>query len=217
MPASPPPDAVLFDFDGVILDSRAAVCSAINRTLTEHALPTRDARTLERFIGPPILEAFAELAGEAETSATVAALADTYHQRYAEIYLELTTLQAGIEPVLRTLPIRAVLATAKQIEFVHPLLERLGIADCFEAVFAPTLDRLDEAKPQIVARGLKFLRAGAPVLVGDRSYDVDAARANGIPCIGVTWGIGDREELQRAGAAEIVTRPGELQRRLVQG
>ena len=47
-------------------------------------------------------------------------------------------------------------------------------------------------------------------MIGDRSYDVDAAHANAIRAIGVTWGIGDRAELEAAGADAIVERPAEL-------
>jgi phosphoglycolate phosphatase len=210
MSPPPVPDAALFDFDGVIIDSRAAVRSAINQTLAGHGMPTRPEHTLDHFIGPPILSAFAELSAAEENSALVASLADTYHRRYEDLYLEQTTLECGIEPVLRALTLPLVLATAKPIEFVDPLLIRLGIGDCFDAVFAPTLDQLQESKTQTVARALQFLGASAPVMVGDRSHDVLAARANRIRCIGVTWGIGDEEELQQAGADVIVNRPREL-------
>lgn len=214
MSPPPPPDAALFDFDGVIIDSRAAVRSAINRALADHGMPTLPELTLDRFIGPPILGAFAELTGAPEGSALVAALVATYHRRYESLYLELTELEDGIEPVLRALTLPVVLATAKQIEFVDPLLDRLGISDCFAAVFAPTLARLHESKTQTVARALRFLGASAPAMIGDRSYDVEAARANGIRSIGVTWGIGDSEELREAGADVIVSTPQELLRLL---
>jgi phosphoglycolate phosphatase len=46
------------------------------------------------------------------------------------------------------------------------------------------------------------------VVVGDRHYDVEAARACGLRAIGVTWGVGDRDELR--GADIIVERPAEL-------
>ena len=45
-------------------------------------------------------------------------------------------------------------------------------------------------------------------MVGDRCYDVEAARACGLRAIGVTWGIGDRDELR--GADIIIERPAEL-------
>ncbi len=47
-------------------------------------------------------------------------------------------------------------------------------------------------------------------MVGDRRFDVEGAHANGIECIGVTWGFGSREELETAGADRIIDHPGEL-------
>jgi phosphoglycolate phosphatase len=47
-------------------------------------------------------------------------------------------------------------------------------------------------------------------MVGDRSFDVLAAHAHGIPAIGATWGIGGAEELTEAGADRIVAHPSEL-------
>ena len=47
-------------------------------------------------------------------------------------------------------------------------------------------------------------------MVGDRSFDIIAAHAHGLPAIGVTWGIGTREELRDAGADAIIDRPDEL-------
>lgn len=48
------------------------------------------------------------------------------------------------------------------------------------------------------------------VLVGDRLHDVEGAKQCGIDCIGVTFGFGDREELEDAGAKHVVDRVEEL-------
>ena len=49
------------------------------------------------------------------------------------------------------------------------------------------------------------------VMVGDRDLDVFAARAVGIPCVGVTYGkTGTREELANAGAVAIADSVDEL-------
>ena len=51
-------------------------------------------------------------------------------------------------------------------------------------------------------------------MVGDRSFDMVAARAHGLRAIGVAWGIGDRDELTGAGAEEIAETPADLARAL---
>jgi phosphoglycolate phosphatase-like HAD superfamily hydrolase len=47
-------------------------------------------------------------------------------------------------------------------------------------------------------------------MVGDRKHDVQAALRHGVPTAGVLWGYGSRDELERAGAAVIIDRPGDL-------
>ena len=57
------------------------------------------------------------------------------------------------------------------------------------------------------------MAAAAPrtaISVGDRGSDIRAAAAHGIAGIGVTWGYGDRGELNDAGAVAIATSAGEL-------
>jgi len=203
MPLTPPAEAVIFDFDGVIIDSLPAVETAINGALVEHGFEPRPRPEVARCIGPPTLTAFASLTGAAEDSATVAGTVATYHELYARVYLQQTLLVDGIAGVLERLTLPRALATSKELRFVAPLLERFGLR--FDAVSAP---ELSEPKSQTVARALDALGGVDAVVVGDRFYDVDAARANSLRVIGVSWGIGEREEL--AGADFLVDRPEEL-------
>ena len=48
------------------------------------------------------------------------------------------------------------------------------------------------------------------VMVGDRKYDIEGAKANNIDSIGVLYGYGNKEELTNAGANKIVTDIKEL-------
>jgi phosphoglycolate phosphatase len=203
MPLTPAADAAIFDLDGVIIDSLPAIETAINGALAAQGFARRSARELERFIGPPTLDAFVELTGAAEDSDTVAACVRTYREIYARVYLERTRLVQGIADVLRDLTLPRALATSKPREFVGPLLEHFAIE--FAHVSAPVLS---EPKTRTVDRALRALGAHAAVVVGDRCYDVEAARACGLRVIGVTWGVGDRDELLDADV--IVERPAEL-------
>ena len=85
------PAAVLFDLDGVLLDSRMAIVRCIQHGLRENGAPVPPAAELERFIGPPLIDAFAELAGPERADACLAA----YRERYVWSSLEETTVVPG--------------------------------------------------------------------------------------------------------------------------
>ncbi len=207
----PPPGAAVFDLDGVIVDSRGAVRAAVAAALADNGLGPRPDAELDRLIGPPVRAGFAWLLGIDEDSPLLAACVDAYHRGYAALQLARTSLVPGIDELLGQLSLPLAIATSKPAEFVAPLLAALAIADRFRAVCAPTLAQPDEPKSAILARALAALGAGPDaVMIGDRSFDVEGAHANGIRAIGVTWGIGDRAELLAAGADAIVERPAAL-------
>jgi phosphoglycolate phosphatase len=205
------PQAVLFDLDGVLLDSRTAIVRCIQHGLRETGAPVPPAADLERFIGPPLIDAFAELAGPDLAGACIAA----YRERYVWSSLEETTVVPGAAEALASVAacVPVAVATTKPRAFAEPLCERLGLAPSLAAVCGPELDAAAEVKSVTVRRALAALglSAGADApLVGDRSYDVEAAQANRIACVGVLWGIGDETELRAAGAEVIVGSPADL-------
>jgi len=64
------------------------------------------------------------------------------------------------------------------------------------------LNRLEESKADIIAEAARQcgVQLGRCLMVGDRRFDVEGAHALGIPCAGVLFGYGSREELEAAGA-----------------
>ena len=205
------PDAVLFDLDGVLLDSRLAIVRCIQHALRVHGVPVPPAAELEPFIGPPLIDAFAELAGPENADACLAA----YRARYVTSSLAETTVAPGAGHALAAVAaqVPVAVATTKPRAYAIPLCERLGLAEHLRGIFGPELDAADEIKTVTIARALAALglRPGADVpMVGDRRHDVEAAHANGLSCVGVLWGIGDEAELRAAGADPIVTHPAEL-------
>jgi phosphoglycolate phosphatase len=205
------PVAVLFDLDGVLLDSRNAIVRCIEHGLRSQGVAVPPSEDLERFIGPPLVDAFAELAGPELADACLA----SYRERYVHSSLEETTVAPGAREALAEVAARVpvAVATTKPWAFAEPLCERLGLAPHLRAITGPELDATDEIKTVTVRRALAALGlepgAAAP-LVGDRWVDVEAARANGIACVGVLWGIGDEAELRAAGADPIVAEPSQL-------
>jgi phosphoglycolate phosphatase len=90
------------------------------------------------------------------------------------------------------------------------VLEHLGLAPLLDVVVGAPDDE-SESKGGIIGRAVASLPAGArAVMVGDREHDVEGATENGLDCVGVLWGFGDRDELERAGAAAVVATPADL-------
>jgi phosphoglycolate phosphatase len=205
------PEAVLFDLDGVLLDSRTAIARCIEHALRAHGVPVPPIAQLEGYIGPPLLDAFAELAGPDRAASCLTA----YRERYVVSSLDETTVVPGAREALAAVAaqVPVALATTKPYAFAQPLCDRLGLAPHLRAIAGPELDAPDEVKTVTVQRALAALGLGpgadAP-MVGDRRHDVEAAHANGLGCVGVLWGIGDEAELRAAGADPIVSAPADL-------
>lgn len=208
-----PPAAVLFDLDGVLVDSREPITSCMNEALVRHGLAPRPTEELVALVGPPIAQAFAVLTGAADDSALVAACVASYRERYATVSISEARSFAGIPETVASLgsSFPLAVATSKPVAFAAPLLDVLGLSGAFDVLAGPDLRTVAESKATTIARALREL--GGPegaVMIGDRCYDVAGAHANALPVIGVTWGLGSRAELIEAGATVIVDAPGEL-------
>src|SRR3954449_3544385 len=185
----------------------------MDAALAAGSRPARPVEELYPSIGPPLPYAFAEAIGEDPESEDVAALVAAYRARYATASLTETVVTPGIAAALEALRgagRRLRLPTPKPPPFAEPLLEALGLRPYFDAVAGPALDVPPEDKTTTVGAALRALGASAGAMVGDRSFDMVAARAHGLRAIGVAWGIGTRDELVAAGAERIVATPAEL-------
>lgn len=211
MPSALAADAVLFDLDGVLVDSRAAFANSLNHALVRHGLPARPPEDLHRYLGPPLHATVEALVGGDEE--LIAACVETYRARLRDHGPRESTLFDGIADAVGVLAANLPLAvaTSKPQALAEPLLVALGLADRFVAIVGPSLEARAESKSVTIARALKHFPAGGrTVMVGDRRHDVMGAQAHGLPCVGVLWGIGDEQELRDAGAVALAERPDEL-------
>jgi phosphoglycolate phosphatase len=111
--------------------------------------------------------------------------------------------------------VELAVATAKPETTAERIIEHFGFTDLFTAVIGATIElgSTRRTKAQVITHALQVLGTEPgpdAVMVGDRDHDVEGALANGIACIGVSWGFGSAEELRGAGAVTVIDSPGEV-------
>jgi len=217
------PSLRCFDLDGCVVVSDEAIADGLQHALRLIGLPMPDAEGLRAAIGPPLLTTIGGMLREAgidpegdEGAALLTAGVDAYRARYAEVGFDLTRPVPGVVPLLERLVDEVggatVIVTAKPTAVAEPLLEHVGLRDLFAAVHGAPMGPHVEEKRVTLARVLRTTgtTASDAVMIGDRSHDVEAGRACGTRTVGVLWGAGDREELERAGADHVLADPGDL-------
>jgi phosphoglycolate phosphatase len=218
------PALLLFDLDGCLVDSTRAITTSIEVAFRSRGVAQLDASTLGWAVGPPLRETMERLlTAAAADPGRAPEMMDAYRAHYREHGPAATRVIDGMPELLEvaTADRRCAVVTSKPIGQAEPLLEHAGLRHHFEAVHAPGNDHGAEPKAATLARALAGLAPDADprssVMIGDRSHDVVAGRACRTRTIGVTWGAGDRAELQAAGADEIVDTPAALRRLVLPG
>ncbi|MEZ4380073.1 MAG: HAD hydrolase-like protein [Nannocystaceae bacterium] len=206
--------ALLFDLDGVLIDSLASIRSSMNHALARLGRPQLSPEAARPLIGPPLAESVPVLL-ETDDAARIDHFITIYREHYQVHAAATSTAMPGLREVLGRLHGRwpLAVATAKPELYARPILEGLGVADRFAAICGGSLDHHRDTKATIIGRALAALDldGGADVvMIGDRSYDVRGAAEHGIPTIGAAYGMGGEEELREAGARWLIRGLAEL-------
>ena len=204
---------VLFDLDGTLTDPAEGITNALMHAQRRLGRAVSRREELYVFIGPPLIETFMSEWGLTRAEAEQALV--YYREHFATKGLFENVPYPGIAACLeglRAAGLRLYVATSKPEPLSLRILEHFGLLPYFEAVAGSTLDEQRTKKGEVIAYALEtyHLDPSETVMVGDRKHDVIGARENGIPCIGVLYGYGSREELTEAGAAALVADVDEL-------
>lgn len=208
----------LFDLDGTLTDPKEGITKSVQYALEYYGVDVYDLDSLEKFIGPPLFEAFIEYYGFSEAASRGAI--EKYRERYSKAGIFENALYPGIEDVLKKLLDTGktlAVATSKPTFFADKILDYFGIAKYFAFVAGSELDGTRTKKFEVIKYALESLdvkNLDECVMIGDRMHDVLGAKEAGIESVGILYGYGSREELENAGAAYIVENIGELKRLL---
>ena len=208
--------SILFDLDGTLTDSGEGIINCAIYALEYYGLPIPSREELRSIVGPPLHKSLVKFGVPVEEADNAVA---KYRERYIPIGKFENTPYPGIQELLERLKAdghHLFVATSKPEAMSVEILEHFGLAHYFDRICGASLDTSRSSKEAVIAYLLNECGAQEnAIMVGDTDFDVIGANAHGIPTIGVSWGYGTVESMEKAGAAAIVHTMDELYTALV--
>jgi HAD superfamily hydrolase (TIGR01509 family) len=203
----------LFDIDGTLLQSNDAHAHAWVDALTEagFGVPFERIRPLIGMGADQLIPALKlGLSADANPGKAIAARRAQIFKRSYLHDLQPTLGARALLLLLRDRGIACVAATSASDDELAALLERAGVADLIQMQSTSDDSGTSKPAPDIVHAALA--KAGstpdASVMIGDTSYDIEAAMRAGVATIALRCGGSD--DLRLAGAAAIYDDPAAL-------
>ncbi len=198
---------LLFDLDGTLTNPKEGITKSLQYALHHVGIEVEDLDSLEKHIGPPLIDGLRDIQGLKEEEIKEAAR--WYREYFKEKGIFLNVKYEGIDDLLDTL-VKAgrtlILATSKPEEFARKIMEHFNLDHYFTDICGAAMDDTRRKKGDIIAYALKkngINDKEQVVMIGDRLHDIKGARENGISSIGVLYGFGSKEELTEAGAGSL--------------
>ncbi len=215
-----PCDLVIFDCDGVLIDSEALVCRVGAEVFTAHGFPITAAEIARRFIGRSAAHMFGEI--EKDTGRVLPeTLRDDLKARVNAALAGEVAAMPGLVPLLDRLEVPACVASSSDPERLRAALGAAGLYDRFHPhVYSAVQVPRGKPAPDLFLHAAARLGVdpGACLVIEDSLAGVAAALAAGMAVIGFTGGghcgPGHGEVLLEAGAGRVVPSMTDLQRLL---
>jgi HAD superfamily hydrolase (TIGR01509 family) len=206
---------LIFDCDGVLVDSEVLACRIDAEILTDLGIPYTIDEIMTQFVGGSLKDMMARI--ETDRGCTLPAdFADVLNRTlFARFETDLRPI-AGIREAVQALAVPRCVASSSSPERIALSLRVTGLADLFDHAFSASQVPRGKPAPDL------FLHAAAQmgyapetcVVIEDSRFGVEAARAAGMQVIGFTGGghctQGYAAVLEQTGAHRVIDRMADL-------
>lgn len=200
--------AILFDFDGTLIDASDAIVQAFNLTLRDLDIGEMKREAVVRLIGRPLEEMFVEVMGRRPQSNEAQAILELYRTHFYPLATSHAKALPGLAETLTHYSGRVKLgiATSRHSRGALQILDHLKLRQHFGAIVGLEHVQRPKPHPEPLLQALEHLESQPEeaVMVGDTTDDMAAARAAGVLAVGITTGSHPRRELEAAGAHHII-------------
>jgi phosphoglycolate phosphatase len=191
--------AVLFDFDGTLADSYAAITASINHLRAHIGLPALEESNVRGHVGQGLghLLEMTVPGMDVETGTTL------YRAHHPSVMQSGTRLLPGARALVDFLGergARQAVCSNKPVVYTKELVHYLKLERWLELVLGPEdVPRIKPA-PDMVHKALEHFRIKREdaLYIGDMTIDIETARAAGVPVWVVATGSSQRDVLEAA-------------------
>jgi HAD superfamily hydrolase (TIGR01509 family) len=177
--------AVLWDLDGTLVDSRGYWFEVLAHTARTLGAPPVERAAFDASFGQSVEADHAQFI-QRGTPADVHALYDAAVPTHAHLVKPLQGMPA-ILTALRTQGHRHALCTNSTSPFVHAVMRSTGLGALLDVLCCAEEVEHPKPAPDLIRLALRRLDVAPQdaVMVGDSPFDVEAARAAGVWCVGL--------------------------------
>ena len=210
----------IFDLDGTLLETLEDLHLTLNHSLGTFDLGARSFAETRSFVGNGIKTLVHKAVPKGCDEALEQQVFDEFNRHYALHCNDHAHPYEGIPELIAQLreagcPIAVV---SNKSDYAVQDLVNVYFPGAFDAVLGvregiakkPARDMVDAALTQMGERAQADAACGRAVYIGDSEVDLATAAAAEMPCISVTWGFRDTEQLVSSGATHLVDSPAEL-------
>ncbi len=204
---------ILFDLDGTLTDPQRGITNSVKYALEYYGIKEDNYERLLTFIGPPLVDSFMEYYGFSKEKAFEAVL--KYREYFLDKGIYENVLFDGADRLLCDLKKsgkKVILVTSKPEAMAIEVLNYFNIYKYFDDVCGATMDEKLSEKTDVLNFATKknSVVCSEAVMIGDRKFDINAAKQANISSIGVLFGFGSESEIGEAGADRTARTMNEL-------
>jgi len=209
---------IIFDLDGTLTDNTRGIECSVRYALEKMQVDNFDGVVPEQFIGPPLQWGFRNLFGLNERNTELAV--EYFREYYAVNGKFENDPYPGIFELLEELHFAGkemFIATSKLEEFTLEINAHFGFDKYISNLKGA--DYKGENTKEMIISGLLNDAQLPPskdiVMIGDTLFDIEGGKENGLSTIAVTYGFGNKEDLEKAEPDYLVESVEELYEMLV--
>lgn len=204
---------IVFDFDGTLFDTSEGIIYCLMYTLNKKNI-TKENRVNKSLIGSPLAKIFKNIFSH-KSDSFINECINIFRNEYKTKGILMVKPIKGMQDLLdifRKEELHLEIVSNKPKLFITRILKRFEILNYFERIEATNINNKNSSKSLLLQNIIKKLniKSDNVIMIGDRSDDIIAAKANNVFSVGVTYGYGSKQELISSGADLIINQPKDL-------